>query len=192
MLRFSLLLMVVSVFCASSVSAQVAPPPQDSRPPREEVRSAEIDAILLLLGAHHQLPPTERFEATSPNAARILRLIARDQGVPPLQRDRALEALAGFVEPETVALWVEVLGDAETEELVRHRLVRLLALHAPAQSLEWVEAWLNADDLQRRLTGAAAAGDLGTAGRSLLEQRLGREENALVRERVAEALAGRP
>jgi HEAT repeat protein len=111
-----------------------AEPPPDVR---DEVRA--------LLGAIHGGVSPERFRELGPGAEEALLELARADG-PPLQRVRALEALAGLGGPRAEEAHREVAASASAPRAVRRGAVRGLArLAGPARATPELAGYLERD-----------------------------------------------
>lgn len=183
-----LITLVISASLPALASAEVAEPDGVDRETPAPARSIEVEAVLLLLSAHHQLPESERFETVTPNVEPILHYLTHSTDIEPLFRDRALEALSYFPNAQTFARWAEVFMDEDERELVRHRMLALLADNGAPSAIGFAVIWLQDDDVQRRLTAVLAMANQGVPGRTLLAERLEIEESELVREAISEAL----
>jgi HEAT repeat protein len=128
-----------------------ASPPASPAPPSPEVR----ERVRELLGAIHRGAPPEAFRAAGPGAEEALAEFAR--GGRPLQRIRALEALAGLGAPNAEAVHREAALGASAPPTVRKAAVRGLArLAGPARATAELAPVLERD---RDATVRAAAAE---------------------------------
>lgn len=109
-----------------------------------------------LLSGYHGIPPQKVLSAQFSDPRAVLLLLASDAQTPPLQRQRALEALGYFADAQVEATYVKLLKDEQAPEMARHRVMTLLAQHFPASALLHVQPFLEHEDLQFRLSAIEA------------------------------------
>ncbi|MFW5967959.1 MAG: HEAT repeat domain-containing protein [Persicimonas sp.] len=152
----------------------------------------ELERARLLLSTHHELPAKKVFEEQLEEPRETLTAIAVDEDQLSLYRKQALAALGYWPDVKVYELYTEMLGDDQTPENMRHRLILLLADHFPEQALGELEPYLSDEDLQFRLTAIEAIGRLDTSKAvEALEEARTEETNDVARERLDEAIEDR-
>lgn len=147
-------------------------------------------AILAHLAHHHEVPDRQTLEDVTDQARAIVFDIARDDEASPFHRQRALRALTNWADDEVYDYLVELLGDDETEDGLRHHLLPVLADGFGQDALDDLTPYLLDDpNPQVRMSAAHAIADIDTAAaQKLLVEALETEDNSVV-ERRLEGLA---
>lgn len=149
--------------------------------------SVARDARLLLSG-YHGLPSKQQLESKLPNARMVLMTYAKDDRVFPLYRKRALRTLGYYADAEVRALYEATLESDQTEDMLRHTLLGLLAEHFGADSVSTIEPYLRDDDVQLRLTAVEALRTVDSdAAQDALREAKKDESNKIVKRRLEEA-----
>ncbi len=159
------------------------------------------EQLLFWLNSYHGAPSGEQLEALGEPAAvaRALREICADVGLRPSLRVRAIDGLGFFDEPSTAAFLQEIVAAPQraiesprrstAERFQRHAMLSFARIEGPA-AVETLEPFLEADDLQLRISAVEAIGRFGgQAGRLRLE-RLASQVDHPVLERKIEAFVG--
>lgn len=148
-----------------------------------------LDRLLVLLSGHHGIPSRDELEAAVPDVRSLLWQVAMEREQHPIQRDRAIAALAWWGDEEVQELYRDLIRSADTSTMLRHRVVGLAARYFGEASIEDISPLLDHPDLQLRLTAADALGQIDTAtSRALLREALHEGTPALLRERIEAAL----
>jgi len=180
---------------ASPAAAQLGPDPvvdpgttPDPTVP-VEVDASDLETARLLLSAHHGIPDADAFTGALDAPVPALRVLATDEDVFPLYRQRALSALGYWPDAWLGDELARLATDPASGDLLQHHAVLLLARLYPEQSTPVVRAWLDDDDVQRRLTAIEAVDAFGSDTlRTALEDRMTIEPSPVVVERIEEAL----
>jgi HEAT repeat protein len=163
--------------------------PETSAPKSvDQLEPAVAKDARLLLSGYHGLPSKQLLESKLPNTRGVLMAYAQDDRAFPLYRKRALRALGYYADAEIRSLYEALLADDDTDEMVRHTLIGLLAEHFGAASVSTIAPYLSADDVQMRLTVVEALRkvDADAAQEALREAKKG-ETNEIVKRRIEEA-----
>src|SRR5690554_1870156 len=110
----------------------------------------------LLLSGYHQPPAKSVLDANLDEPKKVLMEFARDESILPLRRQCALEALVYYADAEVEALYRDLLKDEKSAEMVRHRVMPLLASSFPKTALSALKPFLAHPDLQYRLSAIDA------------------------------------
>lgn len=138
-------------------SAPAAPAAGTQTPTSPQQTSADtLRRAYRLLSGYHAIPPQKVLRAQFSDPRTVLLTLAQDAQTPPLQRQRALEALGYFADASVQQTYVKLLQDSQTSEMVRHRVMTLLAEHFPASALPHLQPFLEHPDLQFRLSAIEA------------------------------------
>ena len=144
---------------ASFASSQTAPIPQTGSSV-DHFPAADVARARLLLSGYHGLPDRDVL-TQSPNAFEIVRALS--QSSDSLVRDRALQALSRFWPSGDVFLaYANVLADPNTAEGTRHRVMLLAADVFADRAVPMIRPYLEADDVQLRLSAVEALGRVRT------------------------------
>jgi hypothetical protein len=142
----------------------------------------------LLLSGYHGLPSKQQLEDKLPNARHVLLAYAQDDRVFPLYQKRALRALGYYADAEVKSLYEAKLADSDTEDMVRHTLIGLLAEHFGADSVSTISPYLYKEDVQLRLTAVEALRKVDSdAAQAALNEAKKEETNTIVKRRLEEA-----
>lgn len=185
--------------CGTVAVAQTSPTADDSSdsvvdrpgqiPAPGDKEKEQFERARLLLSTHHELPAKKVFEKQLEEPRETLMAIAVDEGQLSLYRKQALAALGYWPDGKVYDLYTEMLGDDETPENMRHRLMLLLADHFPEQALGELEPHLGDEDLQVRLTAIEAIGRIDSEkANEALKGALDDEDNDIARKRLEEAV----
>jgi len=143
----------------------------------------------LLLSGYHDIPAKSVFDAKLDAPQKVLMEFARDPSILPLQRQRALEALAYYADAEVEALYRDLLQDKMAAELMRHRVMPLLATRFPKSALPVLKPFLGHADLQFRLSAIGAIGQIpGAAAHQALQAAAKSEAHPVAQKRLAKLL----
>lgn len=206
------LLFTAVVFAVCSMHAQAAAqqisehedPVSDERPtdkPGDEAADEMRERLLFWLNSYHGAPSGEQLESLGEPAAVAegLRELCADAGLRPSLRVRAIDGLGFFDESSTVEFLKEIVDAprqaleaprrSTAERFQRHAMRSFARIQGPA-AVETLERFLEADDLQLRISAVETIGRFGgQAGRLRLE-RLGARVDDPVLERKIEAFVG--
>lgn len=211
-LRFITLLTLLSaLWCAPAFAQDQEPPPTSPTPmpfqngaahgatpqnpatpgssPGNSPAITPDKTAALLLSGYHQNPPKSVFKSQLANPKKVLLRFARNKKILPLQRQRALEALGYFADAQVEALYQDLLKNKQTAELVRHRVMTLLAINFPQTALPTLEPFLAHPDLQFRLTAIDAIRRIpGDSARLALQKAAKSETKSIAQKRLAQYL----
>lgn len=189
----------VALICAAAPLAHAqapgaAPDPQDTIDTPGETgqdRANQEDTILLLLSAHHELPPKRLFTKASPDARAILLELAQRDEFFKLHRYRALEALGSYwADGEVFTLYAGILAGDE-DVLLKHRILMFSARAFGDRSVPMIQPYVRHDDYQLRRTAIEALIGIGTPDAlTPLRTALPEEESEPLRALMERALAG--
>lgn len=112
------------------------------------------DDVLLLLRGHHAAPTRLELEKISPDARRIVTHVATTGSG--FMQDRAISALATWADDEAWRVLAPLFVQTTTHTMTRHHLLTELSKHFGVKSLGLVEAWLQSQDRDQRVTAAWA------------------------------------
>lgn len=172
-----LIVVLVPAFAAAQDSAG------PDLPVGVSVEAESAERLAFLLSAYHELPARAEFEAV-PDAQKILSTWATDRTAP-LRQKRSLEALGYFADATTLAIYTSVLNDPQTRVGARHQTILLVGTHFGVAGLDLLGRYLEADDVQLRLSAVDAIARTNTdRGFALLEERAETEPNKTVLERI--------
>lgn len=147
------------------------------------------EQLLVLLSGHHGLPPREEIEAAVPTARALLWEIAHDEDQHPIQRDRAVAALAWWPDDDVRALYRRLISDSGTRTMLRHRAIAMAGAHLGPAMLEDIAALVDADDLQLRLSAIEALHAMAVPeARRVIERLDHPHQHPIVHERVRDML----
>lgn len=147
--------------------------------------SKEVERAKLLLSGYHGLPPKEIFEEALDNPKAVVYSLATDKDGFSLYRKRALSALGYWADAGVLRLYVQVLQDDQTDDMIRHRLIMLVAEHFPKKALAHLKPFLSHNDLQYRLTAIEAIRRLPSDdATAVLKAALETEKNTVARKRL--------
>ncbi|MGM0558897.1 MAG: HEAT repeat domain-containing protein [Myxococcota bacterium] len=163
--------------------------PQASAPKSvDQLEPSVAKTARLLLSGYHGLPSKQQLEDKLPNTRQVLMAYAQDERVFPLYRKRALRALGYYADDEVQSLYEAMLADSDTEDMVRHTLLGLLAEHFGADGVSTIEPYLYRDDVQLRLTAVEALRKIDSdAALDALNKAKKEETNQIVKRRLEEA-----
>lgn len=148
---------------------------------------AEREAVLTLLSAHHGLPEAERFEAAVSDPSAALFALLAEEELNPIFYDRAVAALAYWPSDRVRALYDALLDDPG-REMVRHRVMGHYAQAFGAQAVPAVAVFLEATDVQLRLTAVHVLAALNAPeAQAALQQASERETDATVLQQLERA-----
>lgn len=183
------LVAALSFVLAAPAAAQQGEPSSDDGQILTQVDSDVIEQTLLLLSSYHDTPDRALFERVHPQIDDILYQIAIAPSGFDLYQDRALAALSQWPNTDVFDLYVDRLNADDTSEITRHRVIALLAYTFPETSVDVVMPYLQADDVQYRLSAIAALQQMGTTEAiNRLELAVENEMNPTVLERLETAL----
>lgn len=159
-------------------------PKDGTSPPRTPEGRAE-----LLLSGYHQPPSKSVLDAGLEEPKKVLMKFARDESILPLRRQRALEALVYYADAEVEALYRDLLKDEQSAEMVRHRVMPLLASSFPKTALSALRPFLAHPELQYRLSAIDAVRRIpGEAARQALQSAAKSETQKVAQQRLAQYL----
>lgn len=177
------------------IAAQIGPAvPEDPTHPVVEPgdEASQRETAELLLSGYHGIPEAEVFERALVDPHATLLEIATDPQASPIHRDRALAALANWPSEQVRSLYEGLLVNADTTDMVRHRVIGHLAIGYGDDALDTVAAYLDSDDVQFRLTAVQALGEIGTpAAIARLEQASQVEASEMVRQEMLQRVQTR-
>ncbi len=150
----------------------------------DALRSRVID----LLSGVEYAPTAADWAALGSAASPELLSVAKDTSMNPTQRGNALVALGYFPGSEAHSYLSSLVRDAAAESLLRRKACIGLANAYKGEAVADLAVALESSDTQVRTYAAKALGLVGSAGASTLEARLGKEDNASVREAINHAL----
>ena len=154
-----------------------------------QVNSDIIEQTLLLLSSYHDTPDRALLEQLHPQIDELLHQIAIAPSGFDLYRDRALAALSQWPNDRVFDLYVDRLNADDTSEITQHRVIALLAYTFPVESVDILEPYLQAENVQFRLSAIAALQQTGsTEAINRLELAVEHEEHPAVLERLETAL----
>lgn len=172
-----ILVMVPLVLFPLAASAQVAGDlPVGTTDPTTAVpetpKQTPTERVRFLLSAYHLFPTHEQFATAGTDAevSQILREITQDPDMMPSFRLRAMDALALFGDPMSLALLEQTIStdtkdQPESEKnvlnLLRHHAIMSYAKLRGEAALPILEALLKGEDLQLKLTSISAIGKHG-------------------------------
>ena len=153
-----------------------------------QLDQATLERARLLLSGYHGMPAKAALEASLPNARQVMWRLAHDADGFSMHRQRALAALGYWADDAVFGLYRDLLADADTDPLMRMRLVVLLAKHFGQRALPLVAPYLDHDDVQMRLSAIDAVRRIpGQPAQDALTDRLASETNTVARDRLVEA-----
>lgn len=166
---------------------QNPPDPGTQAPPTPQAPQANTEArIRLLLSGYDSFPTADELRAVSPAAPAFLMQIAQDKTALPTLRNRAIDALGYFDEPEVKAFLTVILTEPDTApEMGVHKAITALMKLEGEDGLGQVSPFLQHEDVQLRLTAVEAIGNFGgRGGRVLLEERRKIEPSKMVKDKI--------
>ncbi len=150
----------------------------------DALRSRVID----LLSGVEYAPTAADWAALGNGASTELLAVARDAGMNPTQRGNALVALGYFPGSDARSYLSALVRDPSAESLLRRKACLGLANAYKGDAVADLAVALESSDTQVRTYAAKALGLVGSAGVAALEARLGKEDNASVRDAINHAL----
>jgi len=146
------------------------------------------DDVLDLLNAYEDTATAEELRALGPKVDLELMHIADDHDVPSSRRSRAITALAHFP-GDKVQKFLEDHAEKADKGILRRKAVWSLAVAYGEASLPVLEKALADDDALLRVAAAQALGEVSSdQAKTLLQARLGSEDQDSVREAITKAL----
>lgn len=183
------LVAALSLVLAAPAAAQQDESSSDDAQILSQVNPDIIEQTLLLLSSYHDTPDRALLEQVHPQIDELLYQIAIAPGGFDLYRDRALAALSQWPCNRVFDLYVERLNADDTSEITQHRVIALLAYTFPEESVDILAPYLQADNVQFRLSAIAALQQMGsTEALNQLELALDGEAHPTVLERLETAL----
>ncbi|MFP4599974.1 MAG: HEAT repeat domain-containing protein [Persicimonas sp.] len=206
------LLLTAIVFAAYAMHPQAAAqqmseledPVSDKRPTDESGadEAAELrERLVFWLNGYHGAASAEQLAALGESAtvAGALREICADARLRPSLRVRAIDGLGFFGEPSTVEFLKEIVDAphqalesprrSTAERFQRHAMLSFARLEGPA-AVETLSRFLEADDLQLRISAVETIGRFGgQAGRLRLERLAARVDDPVLEGKI-EAFVG--
>ncbi len=143
---------------------------------------SERERVATLLSAIHEVPARAALEKAAKDPQAIVLDLAADKHF--AWRASALQALAWWPDARSLAV-VRSCAERDAENM-RHRCLRTLAQFGEA-ALEPLEAALQDENLQIRITAIVALGELGAQGR--LRSELARQTSPEVKRQLRRALS---
>jgi len=170
---------------------QLEPPVAPDTPETPDPSDEEVETLLLLLSGYHGLPEAELFESQLNDPRPMLWMLALDEGVFPLYRERALAALCYWPDATLEAHLRDVAMDVQTPEISRHQAIGLLASTFPyTAGTEVALSVLDDTDVQLRLSAIAALAQIGSVDAiQALNDRLAVEDHPVVARAIEDELA---
>ncbi len=153
-------------------------------------KAASHGELLSLLGAYHELPSKDLFDAVGTDVVKQLHQIVQNDDILRAKRYRALEALATYWPgADTTALFAAQFAAPE-HELMLHQLMALSSKHLPAaKATALIAPYLTHKDEQLRYTAVDALGRIDTKeSRELLNKALVSESNDWVKAHIEQML----
>ncbi|AWV90519.1 HEAT repeat domain-containing protein [Bradymonas sediminis] len=147
------------------------------------------DQARVLLSGYHNIPPKAAFDSNLKQPQQVLMDVAQGENTLPLQRQRAVEALAYYADAKVEGLYRSLLEDKKSPEMLRHRVMGLLAVNFPKTALPTLEPYLAHSDLQFRLSAIDAIRRIpGDAALQTLQRASKSETHKVAQKRLAQYL----
>jgi hypothetical protein len=146
---------------------------------------SDVERAKMLLMGYHGLPSKETFEENLDDPKVVVMSIALDEGGFSLHRKRALAALGYWADAGLMRIYNQLLQDAQAPDVLRHRVILLLAEHFPDEALGHLKPFLAHKDLQYRLSAIEAIRRLPSdEAVAALREALETETNAVAKKRL--------
>lgn len=170
--------------CQSQATKQPAEP-APTAPAKGDLRS-QVEA---LLSGYERVPTAEDWKRLGPEALEVLEAIFQDPKALPSTRTRAVASMALVDNPAAVQRLVAISADSSVDEQYRSTAALALGRRGGPGAFEAVQPLLDDPSARVRDAAARALGSLGTPkARQVLELRLEKEEDPVVREAIQRSL----
>lgn len=182
MLRFFSCLTTLLLLASVAVAQDTAGVDAEQGADVQRLEGEDVDKVLLLLSGYDYFPTRADLERVSPRAVEILIAFAQDEAALPSLRTRALDALGFFSDDFTSAVYFEtVLAAGALEDVfAQHAINACMKAHGQ-RALPWVVGYLEAPEIQTRLSAIHAIGEFGgLEGRDVLKLRKPLERDVFV------------
>ncbi|MBI3185838.1 MAG: HEAT repeat domain-containing protein [Myxococcales bacterium] len=175
---------------ASGCVTQNSRPPEEARPPAPPPKPQDMKVrVLALISGYERVPTEEEFKELGPGALAVLDELYADASQLPTTRTRAVASMALVDNPEAEKRLQDLVADPKVDVQYRSTAVAALAHRAGEKALSTLAPLLESEEPRMRDAAARALGRIGTAeARKTLEERLGKEQDAAVREAIQQSL----